>query len=155
MDLSVVRWAAEECERQRSGEMSVYRMLTAWEIVTANWSKIPITVGHIIAIGKIIEPEKNANGFRNMPVLVNGNPVVTASLIPSAIASIVQTQPRIGGFEFAANYEGPVRLADRWYQDFEEIHPFLDGNGRTGSILWNWLMGTLENPVAPPDYWSN
>jgi hypothetical protein len=51
---------------------------------------------------------------------------------------------------------GPEGLesADEWYAAFEFLHPFRDGNGRTGKILFNWLTGTLENPVLMLDYFG-
>jgi Fic family protein len=44
---------------------------------------------------------------------------------------------------------------DAAYVEFEMIHPFADGNGRTGKILFNWLNGTLDEPILPkvPKEW--
>jgi len=37
----------------------------------------------------------------------------------------------------------------RAHQAFETLHPFMDGNGRTGRILWAWQMLQLgEDPFA-------
>ena len=47
-----------------------------------------------------------------------------------------------------------IRTADDWYLAYEWIHPFCDGNGRTGKILHNWLLGTLDAPVLVPDYFG-
>jgi len=41
-------------------------------------------------------------------------------------------------------------LAKEFYFAFEEIHPWPDGNGRVGSILFNLLNGTISNPIHPP-----
>ncbi len=44
--------------------------------------------------------------------------------------------------------------AEEKYHIFELIHPFLDGNGRVGKIIYNYLRGTLDNPEFPPDFFG-
>jgi Fic family protein len=41
----------------------------------------------------------------------------------------------------------PERLA-KMHNDFERIHPYLDGNGRTGRLLLNLLLVRLGYPPA-------
>lgn len=47
-----------------------------------------------------------------------------------------------------------IETADDWYLAYEAIHPFADGNGRTGKILHNWLKETLDDPVLVHDYFG-
>lgn len=47
-----------------------------------------------------------------------------------------------------------IVTADDWYMCYEAIHPFGDGNGRSGKVLHNWLLGTLEEPVLVDDYFG-
>lgn len=47
-----------------------------------------------------------------------------------------------------------LETADDWYLAFEAVHPFGDGNGRSGKTLHNWLLGTLNEPVLVADYFG-
>lgn len=135
----VIRWAAEECKRQRSGEMSVAWMLDAWEYALAFQNR-SVTEGDILALGALVEPEVNANGYRRCGVRVGSDVKGPWQNVPRQMGLLAEAQDRL--------------TPDEWYKAYEEVHPFRDGNGRTGSILWNWLGSTLDAPCVPPDFWT-
>ncbi len=40
------------------------------------------------------------------------------------------------------------------HQAYEALHPFLDGNGRSGRVLWLWMMGGVEKtPLGFLHHW--
>lgn len=74
--------------------------------------------------------------------------------------SFVQVPAEIGGWVDAVNQlrrdldadsiklvDVPERLA-KLHRDFEGVHPFLDGNGRTGRVLLNLILVRLGWPPA-------
>src|SRR3989339_205808 len=40
----------------------------------------------------------------------------------------------------------PLVLATIFHHKFEKIHPFMDGNGRTGRMLLNYILITKNYP---------
>ena len=40
------------------------------------------------------------------------------------------------------------------YFEFEYIHPFRDGNGRTGKIILNLLNRSMSDPIWPTNKWG-
>ena len=68
------------------------------------------------------------------------------------IDAVIPVQERLDNK--AAFAGSNTMTADEFYLEFEMIHPFGDGNGRTGKVLHNWLLGTLDKPVLVTDYFG-
>lgn len=92
--------------------------------------------------GMLVEPEVNARGWRDCDVQVGGDICPPWQEVPTRMAA------------WATNANLSEMTVDEKYLAFEKIHPFRDGNGRTGKIIHNWLLGTLEEPVLIKDYFG-
>ena len=110
-----------------------------------------ITVNHIIAIQSELE-QTNA-GFRKLPgtALKNnqGETVYAPPQDPNEIIALMRDLERFINDDALYQVDPLIKMALLHHQ-FESIHPFYDGNGRTGRIL-NVLYlvkeGLLEVPV--------
>lgn len=47
------------------------------------------------------------------------------------------------------------RDVDEFIKSLLDIHPWSDGNGRTASILRNWMLNTLNDPIPLPFYYGD
>lgn len=142
LTLHDVHWAAAECERQHSGEFSVWWMCNALTIARqlAEGGARPSYQLTIITIGQRVEPQINQDGYRAVGVRVGIHVMPDSGEVPRLIDNLCE--------------HGTDLTAAEWFKEFEEIHPFRDGNGRTGAILYNWLNDTLDKPVTAPDFWN-
>lgn len=131
-------YIAEEVRRQGRGPDRIPGMFDAWmnaieEQYAGNW----ITGTLIVRWARMIEPTINtANGYRRVSVMV-GDRICPR---PEDLERLM--------IRWLANLQDMTALEA--YKEFEYIHPFEDGNGRTGKIILNWLNGTLLDPIFPP-----
>ncbi len=111
-----------------------------------------ISNNHIIQIQSLIE-ENNA-GFRKLPgtALKNeqtGETVYTPPQSHDEIAELMNNLEKFMNDETLCDWDPLVKMAIIHHQ-FESIHPFYDGNGRTGriiNILYLVKEGLLHIPI--------
>lgn len=110
-----------------------------------------ITANHIIEIQA--ELEKNKAGFRKLPgtALKNnlGETVYTPPQDPDTIVALMQDLEHFINIDETFDADPLIKMAIIHHQ-FESIHPFYDGNGRTGriiNVLYLVQKGLLNIPV--------
>ncbi len=110
-----------------------------------------LTNKDIIAIQS--ELEKNNAGFRKLPgtALKNATTGETVYTSPQEYSEILDLMSNLEQFindETICDFDPLVKMAIIHYQ-FESIHPFYDGNGRTGRII-NVLYLVMQDLLKLP-----
>lgn len=141
-DASGASLVAKEVVSYRTALWQGYESVKAQEMITTNM---------IIEIQTIIE--KNRAGIRRLPgtVLRNeqtGETVYTPPVGEAEIRSLLSNLEKYINEDYS-DVDPLIKLAVIHYQ-FESIHPFYDGNGRTGriiNVLYLVLKGLLNSPI--------
>lgn len=138
--------AAAECVRQEATEPDDLMFLLMAYSLTLRLDKEgelknPELVSWLCKINEVLLGGAPTGGFRKVPVaFANGG---TASA-PQDVGNHMYRWSTISDFVPEHAY--------RFTRSFLQIHPFLDGNGRTAWLLYNWIKGSLEEPVPLPDF---
>jgi Fic family protein len=111
-----------------------------------------LTQRHILAMQAALE--HNSAGYRKQPgtALKNertGETVYTPPQHPETIVTLMSELERFINDHEMCDWDPLVKMAVIHHQ-FESIHPFYDGNGRTGrilNILYLVHQGLLDSPV--------
>jgi Fic family protein len=133
--------ATKEVLRYREAMLAGFNMIMQKGFLNANG---------IVAIQEILE--ENKAGLRKLPGTSLKN-AVTGEVIytpPDDYDTILVLMKNLEVYVNETDVLSPlIKLAVQHYQ-FESIHPFYDGNGRTGriiNVLYLCLHGLLDSPV--------
>jgi len=115
-----------------------WRYLAKQKVLT---TEVVLNVHKILMKNQPI-PEKDKGAFRTCKVYIGGREGLEWSEIPTAIESWlsdVKTSIDIPG------EDGEYIKFD--HIEFERIHPWIDGNGRTGRMFMNWQRMKAGLPI--------
>ncbi len=135
MPINVAQYLSSESARQSASRQT---MILAYEVAN-NPEVRQITERFIFELATCF----GFSRYRQTPVSFDhGGHSANWSTITEAMPRLISHAPEL--CEFYAWYA--------WIKAFLDIHPFQDGNGRIASLLFNWGMGTLNEPFPLPYY---
>lgn len=111
-----------------------------------------LTNNHIINIQSILE--ENSAGFRKLPGTslkndATGEVIYSPPQQPQEVIDLMRNLEQFTNDVTLCNWDSLTKMAVIHHQ-FESIHPFYDGNGRTGrilNILYLVKQGLLDIPI--------
>ena len=106
-------------------------------IVRAFLNPTKINVGDLIMAVDVFEPGAKLRDKKGMDVRVGNH------IAPPGGPTIKPNLTHI--VHIAHGLESPHAV----HCDYEHLHPFTDGNGRSGRLLWLWMM-VKRDGVMPP-----
>jgi Fic family protein len=94
--------------------------------------------------------ERGQSGvYRRRQVWIGGEQAPAAAIVPSLMHHIWSYCTNQWLQAARSGEINPVEAAWSCHHLFEVIHPFIDGNGRTGRLLLNWfLVACNQEPVV-------
>ncbi len=134
----------------------ILHYIAAMEYGLKRLESLPLSLRFIREIHKVLmertadAPGKTPGEFRISQNWIGGGSPNTARFIPPTPSEMHRCLDDFEKFLYAENLYPPLIKAALAHAQFETIHPFLDGNGRTGRLLTTFYLcklGVLERPV--------
>ena len=103
-----------------------------------------LEVGNLVELVSVLQPDARLRDNMSVPCVRVGTHIAPASgpEIREQLQFILkEAQVHYDSCRFERN-PNPKRIWEL-HCDYETLHPFTDGNGRSGRALWLWCMGGL------------
>lgn len=84
----------------------------------------------------LMNDRQNAGVYRSLPVRIAG----AIHIPPQPLLVPTQMEALIADYKTVAARKHAIEAAAEFHLRFEGIHPFIDGNGRTGRLLLNLML---------------
>lgn len=123
---------------------------TAWEYLK---DESKLYIGSILKTHKILmlnQPQllPNEKGyFRTEPVYIGGHEAMEHTLIRPMLENWLQDWEKLFKESMEFGKATKTKRIQDLHVQYEKIHPFVDGNGRTGRMLMNWQRLKLGLPI--------
>lgn len=105
---------------------------------------------HEILLQGVRGEEKNPGEFRLSQNWVGGPTIETAAYVPPPTHEVMRSLSDFEKFLYDKSLIPHLIKASLIHSQFENIHPFLDGNGRAGRLLITFYLyhqKVLQNPI--------
>jgi len=101
-----------------------------------------LNLHHLVVINTLREDLSKYSGkYRKVQVFIGGSVSPSAAEVPNLIASLLRW------YSVNKNKLHPLVLATYFHTEFERIHPFVDGNGRVGRLIMNFILHKNNLPM--------
>ncbi len=154
--VDVIKSEAEIEHRLPEDVERILHYIQAMEYGLKRLESLPLSLRFIREIHKVLledtadAPGKTPGEFRISQNWIGGGSPNTAAFVPPPPSEMVRCLDEFEKFLYADDDFPPLIKAALAHAQFETIHPFLDGNGRTGRLLTTFYLcklGLLERPV--------
>jgi Fic family protein len=154
--IDVIKSEAEIEYRLPQDVDRILQYIKAMEYGLKRLETLPLSLRFIREIHKVLlvetadAPGNTPGEFRKSQNWIGGGSPNTARFVPPPPQEMVRSLNDFEKFLYSENIYPPLIKAALAHAQFETIHPFLDGNGRTGRLLTTFYLcklGILERPV--------
>lgn len=129
---------------------SLAQAIFAWNLLM---EENKITASIILRAHKTLMLHKNLRPdqkgyFRKEPVYIGGHEAKPWFVIPELIEQwCAQVNTFIDTYRPSKNQKEMEEAIRQYHIKFEAVHPCIDGNGRTGRLLLNWMRAKCGLPI--------